>query len=253
MISLTVIGQVKEPGPRPVNREAEAYNRLAYLRGRAAGLRLDSHGIDAGHSRWMTMTIFAHSGFEFWLGLPDEGDRLRRAVAFCQRCTVAALANPEVQALVRDHDCWSEETVAKAPTVITRFEETSIIGPLNDAINLALTKNWGPFESVSPVDVDTPIGAIRSLIVYHENNRYNRRFKQRMAMRQELPPGHRKLVNKAFRSTKTQWLKDVTEEQVRIIRSKLRLEPDEFWRATKATIPFVPAQQSLFDSLKENP
>lgn len=62
-----------------------------------------------------------------------------------------------------------------------------------------------------------------------------------------------KAQRKAERSTKTQWLKDVTDEQVRIIRGKLRLEPDEFWRATKATIPFVPAQQSLFDSLKENP
>lgn len=171
-----------------------------------------------------------------------------------QTLATAALANLDINSYLADPklgQVWTEEAIRRTPTCRNEWEHVTVVATTGEARSAAKHKNWGEFLGVFPLAPDDPVHPYRILYVYKATSPYNRRVEQRKALKRILGKKHRPLVTKASRSTKRDFLRTLTADNVRAIKLRLGLDPGHFWRAAKGTVfislPTPPRQLTLFD------
>jgi hypothetical protein len=186
---------------------------------------------------------------------------VERAARTAQTLIEAALANHDIQAYLRDLTpprLWTVEGVRRNPTCRLEWQHVSVIGGIGESLAAAHHKNWGELLGVRPLRPDDPVHWSRILYVYKPSSPYNRRVEQRHALKRLLGRKLRKLVTQAAGSTKREFLgRWLTEAGASVIRRRLGLEPDRFWRAARGreflTLSAQPRQLTLFDEGPDAP
>lgn len=190
------------------------------------------------------------------LRLPGESEtsfrhRARRAATIARVLVEACLANRCVQEFIADPTIpfFTVEGVTRSPIVRIEYEQAIAIGGLGETLFATRTKHWGPGPWVMPLEPEDWFFPERITYLYRENSLYNRRFEQRRRMKELLGKRWRKLVGTAKYHTKTIFLRDLSSEQARAIRRRLRVEPGEFWRAAQGKhflcLPFRSLQREF--------
>ena len=184
------------------------------------------------------------------LRLPDEADeefrrRAERAAAVAKLLVDACLRNICMQGYLADSALpYSVEGVRASPTVRVEFEQAIAIGGIGETLEATRHKHWGAGPWIMPLEPEDWFFPDRITYVYRENSLYNRRFEQRMRLKELLGHRHRKLVGEAKWHTQAIFLQHLTAEQARAIRQRLNVSPKEFWRAARGKV-FLPLPPRL--------
>lgn len=168
--------------------------------------------------------------------LPEESDeafreRATRAGQIARILVDACFQNKKVQTLIAQRQL-TESTVITAPIVRVEFEQAIAIGGIGETLDATRHKHWGAGPWIMPLDPNDDFFLERITYLYRANSLYNRRFEQRIRMK-ELLGKNRKLVGDAKYFTKNQFLKRLTADQANSIRRCLKVEPGVFWRAAQ--------------------
>jgi hypothetical protein len=127
-----------------------------------------------------------------------------------------------------------------------------VLATTGEAHAAAKHKRWGRFLGIFPLARDDPIHPYRIVYCYKPTSPYNRRVEQRRELKRILGRKHRPLVTNASRSTKTEFLRSLTSDQIIAIKRRLKMEPGQFWRVAKGKefvpLPKRPKQLKLFDN-----
>jgi hypothetical protein len=160
--------------------------------------------------------------------------RAERAGHIARLLVDAALANRNLQAFIDDPKLpYSVDSVRRSPTVRIEYEQAIAIGDLGSCLAATRSKHWGDGPYVLPLKPDDPVDPYRVIYIYRENSLYNRRFEQRMRLKELLGRNNRPLVETAKRRTKSLFLGQLTEHEGDSIRRILGIEPGEFWQAVQ--------------------
>jgi len=178
---------------------------------------------------------------------PDSSNR--------QMFAEAALANLNIRDFLADPKLgrvWTEESIRRCPTCRNEWEYVVVIATTGEAHSAAKHKRWGRFLSVMPLAHDDPVHPYRILYCYKSASPYNRRVEQRRELKRILGKKHRPIVTRASRSTKRDFLRTITTDEVRAISLRLKLDPGRFWRVAGGKefieLPKRPRQLTLFDN-----
>jgi len=186
--------------------------------------------------------------------VPDELIRMAR---IAQVLIDSALANRDIQSYLADPrppSLWTIDSVRRNPTCRVEWEHAVVIGGIGESFAAGRHKSWGSFIGVLPLRPDDPVHWCRLLYLYKASSPYNRRVEQRKALKRILGRKHRPLVTLAARSTKREFLGQLTEAGDFAIKRRLHLDPGRFWRAAKGRefpdLPTRPIQLLLFNGLE---
>ncbi|WP_439628575.1 hypothetical protein [Gemmata sp.] len=176
-----------------------------------------------------------------------------------QTLAEAALENLNIRDFLTDAKLgrvWTEESIRRCPICRNEWEYVTVIATMGEAHSAAKHKSWGRFLGVLPLAQDDPVHPYRILYSYKSTSPYNRRVEQRRELKRILGKKHRPLVTRASRSTKRDFLRTITTDDVRAIRLRLKLDPGRFWRVAKGKefidLPQRPRQLTLFENPPEN-
>ena len=182
--------------------------------------------------------------------------RLKALLPVAQALVAGALGNKAIQGFFRDPNLgrfWTEEGQRRSPTVRVEYEHTVVIGHVGEGLAIGHSKNWGRVVGVFPLEPDDPVDPHRMLYAYKRSNPYQRRFDQRVAMRQALGGEFAKLVNRAMGYHQRFFLRDLTDREIGAIRDALGLDPAAFWRAARGRARIaVPRQREMFEDEDED-
>lgn len=178
---------------------------------------------------------------------PDEIDeafrgRATKAAEIGRVLVAACFNNHRVRELIECGEL-SDRKLRACPIVRVEFEQAIAIGGIGETLDATKSKHWGAGPWIMPLQPDDNFYFGFITYLYRPNSLYNRRFEQRMRMKQLLGP-NRKLVGEAKQSTKGLFLQMLTWDQAKAIRRCLKIEPGKFWRA---------AQGKLFLDLPKRP
>jgi len=177
--------------------------------------------------------------------------RAERAGRIARVLADACLENRLVQRLIAEGRQTISDCV-RNPTVRVEFEQAIAIGGVGETLTATKNKHWGSGPWIMPLEAEDEFFPDRITYLYRPNCLYNRRFEQRMRLK-ELLGRHRPLVEYAKNRyiTKAIFLHRITEEQTAAIRRILGIMPGEFWRACKGKtfldLPKRAVQLLLFD------
>ncbi|MDB5388243.1 MAG: hypothetical protein JWM11_3889 [Planctomycetaceae bacterium] len=177
------------------------------------------------------------------LRFPDETDdafreRAQRTGAMAKVLVEPCFLNRLIQKLLRD-GTLTESTVLINPTVRVEYEQAIAIGGIGESLNATKNKRWGDGPWILPLEPDDQFFPERITYLYRENSLYNRRFEQRIRLKELMGKNHRKLVGDAKYFTKEIFLRQLTTDQISAIRRILQIEPGALWRAAQGKI-FIP-------------
>ena len=167
----------------------------------------------------------------------------------------AALANEAVRCLLAAYPgIYSEAGLRATPIIRTEFEHATIIGHAGEALAIGLGKHWGDFLGFRPLRSDDPVHPFYVLYLFKESSPYNRRVRQRKAMKRRLPRDLRRWVNAAYRGTRRDFLAKLPEDAAAAIRRSLGLDPIAFC-AGQGTLdlglPQPPVQLTFFGDTED--
>jgi hypothetical protein len=185
---------------------------------------------------------------------PIREERIARLKALrpvAEALVAGALANRDIQGFFRDPHLgrfWTEAGQRRSPTVRVEYEHTVVIGHLGESLAIGHSKNWGRVVGVFPLRPDDPVDPYRMLYAFRRSNPYQRRFDQRVALRQALGPAFAPLVNRALRAGQGAFRAHLTDREITALRQVLGMDPAAIWRAVrgKARIA-VPRQREMFE------
>lgn len=176
------------------------------------------------------------------LRFPGESDaefrqRVERTVQIAKILVDAALGNACIQNFIADNKLpYTLESVRSSPTVRIEYEQAIAIGEIGTCLRATQNKHWGAGPQVLPLLPDDPVDPMRILYLFKPESLYNRRFEQRMRMKELLGRSHRKLVGEAKYYTKSMFLSRISAFQAAMIRRIFEIEPGVFWRAAKGRL-----------------
>lgn len=166
--------------------------------------------------------------------------RAARTAIMARVLVDACLANARVRACIADESLpyFTEEIVRRSPIVRVEYEQAIAIADIGSALSATHTKHWGDGPQILPLQPDDWFYPERVTYIYRENSLYNRRFEQRQRMKELLGREHRPLVERAKyrRHTKAMFLNALTKREAEAIRSRLKTEPEIFWRAARGKV-----------------
>ena len=125
----------------------------------------------------------------------------------------------------------SEDTIRRNPIVRVEYEQAYAIGGIGECLHATQKKHWGDGPWIMPLQPDDEFLPMFITYVFRENSVYNRRFQQRMRLKELLWREHRPLVQFAKERTRTLFLRDLRAEQRRAILRCVKVSPELFWRA----------------------
>jgi hypothetical protein len=143
------------------------------------------------------------------LRLPEETDdafraRAERTARIAGELIDACLRNRCMREFIADPALpHSDASVRLAPTVRVEYEQAVVIGDLGSCLSATKSKHWGPGPWVLPLHEDDVFDPLRVTYFYRKNSVYNRRFEQRMRLKELLGRRWRPLVGRAKKRTKT--------------------------------------------------
>lgn len=175
-------------------------------------------------------------------GETDDAFRARaeRAATIAKVLVQAALRNACVQRLIADPAMpYTVESVTRSPTVRVEYEQAIAIGDLGTCLAATRNKYWGAGPDILPLEPEDEFHPFRVTYVYRTNSLYNRRFEQRIRLKELLGKRHRALVGAAKCFSKMLFLRQLTVQQAAAIRRILAVEPSDFWRACQGK-KFIP-------------
>lgn len=130
----------------------------------------------------------------------------------------------------------TSDSVQRNPTVRVEYEQAIAIGGIGETLDATRNKRWGTGPMILPVEPDDVFYLDRITYLYRENSLYNRRFEQRIRLKELLGKSHRKLVGEAKYFTKELFQRRLTDQQATAIRRILNIEPGIFWRAAQGKL-----------------
>jgi hypothetical protein len=161
---------------------------------------------------------------------------LVRATAARPVLAEAALVNEAVRGLIADYPgLYTEDSIRRSPQVRAEFAHATVIGHAGESLAIGRRKHWGAFLGFRPLRVDDPVDPRHVLYLFHDDSPYNRRVRQRKAMKRRLPKDLRRWVNAAYRSTRRDFLARLPEDAAAAIHRALHVDPVGFWRAARGT------------------
>lgn len=174
------------------------------------------------------------------LRFPDEADdafrtRAERAGTIARVLVGACFQNHQIQQLLIEGHL-SEDAVRVNPTVRVEYEQAIAIGGIGETLDATKSKYWGDGPWIMPLEPDDQFFPDRITYLYRHNSVYNRRFEQRIRLKELLGKRHRNLVGNAKYFTKEIFLRQLTMLQAIAIRRILDVEPGLFWRAAQGKI-----------------
>ena len=183
---------------------------------------------------------------------PDESKEAFRARAekaghHARILVMACLQNLKVQEFL-EQGLLKENGLRSCPIVRVEYEQAIAFGRIGETLHATKNKHWGNGPSIMPLEPDDEFFVDRITYLYRENSLYNRRFEQRVRLK-ELLGKDRKLVGEAKYFGKAIFLRRLTTRQSAAIRRILKIEPGEFWRAVNGKILNLPQRdvQQEFD------
>lgn len=174
------------------------------------------------------------------LRFPDEtNDAFRgRAVqtgVIAKVLTEACFHNHLVRTLLREGHL-NEKSIRINPTIRVEYEQAIAIGGIGETLHATKNKHWGDGPWILPLHPDDEFFPERITYLYRENSLYNRRFEQRIRLKELLGKAHRKIVGDAKYFTKEVFLRDLSNQQAAAIRRIFQVEPGIFWRAAQGAV-----------------
>ena len=173
------------------------------------------------------------------LRLPGESDdafvaRANRLAEVARVLIDAALANRCIQQFILDpNNPTTEESQRQSPTVRVEFEQAIALGGIGETLRATANKHWGDGPWIMPLQPDDFLYERQITYLFRENSLYNRRYEQRMRLKELLGAKHRKLVTMAQRSTHGDCVDQLSAEQAFLLRKGLGLSPSDFWRVAR--------------------
>lgn len=155
-------------------------------------------------------------------------------MAIARALVNACLQNRKVQELIRAGRL-TEESIRRSPIVRVEFDQAIAIGGIGETLDATKSKYWGDGPWIMPLEAVDDFLPDRITFLYRENSLYNRRFNQRIRMK-ELLGTNRKLVGNAKYWTKEMFLRHLTADQANAIRRCVGVEPGVFWRAVQGKV-----------------
>lgn len=136
------------------------------------------------------------------------------------------------------------------------YEQAIAIGDIGSTLATTKSKHRGSGPQILPLQPDDCFFPDRVTYQFRQNSLYNRRYQQRVRLKELLGRRWRPLVEDAKRFTKTIFLEHLTARQADAIRNCIGVDPSTFWRAasgkTFLTLPGREAQLTLpFDDLTD--
>ena len=183
---------------------------------------------------------------------PNESEeafraRAERAGHHARILVIACLQNQKVQEFL-EQGLLKESGLRSCPIVRVEYEQAIAFGRIGETLHATKNKHWGNGPSIMPLEPDDEFFVDRITYHYRENSLYNRRFEQRVRLK-ELLGKDRKLVGEAKYFGKAIFLRRLTTRQAAAIRQILKIEPGEFWRAVNGKFLDLPQRgvQREFD------
>lgn len=165
-------------------------------------------------------------------------ERVKRSGEVAKVLIDACFQNQIIQKLLRDGQV-AESSIRINPTVRVEYQQAIAIGGIGETLDATRNKRWGDGPWILPLEPDDEFFPERITYLYRENSLYNRRFEQRIRLKELLGKNNRKLVGDAKYFTKEIFLQRLSVDQSAVIRRILQIEPGAFWRAAQGKI-FIP-------------
>ena len=115
---------------------------------------------------------------------------------------------------------------------------------MGSALAVTKSKKWGDGPQIMPLNTDDWFYPEQVTYIYQPHSRYQRRYEQRMRMKEILGKRWRKLVGSAKWHNQETFLRILKPEERRAIWRCLNVGPKLFWRAAqgRAFIPLKPRE-----------
>ncbi len=177
-----------------------------------------------------------------FLGLPSASIvRLVQQVDL-PRFAVAAAANLSIREFQKDpqfRDLWSDRLLRTNPPLRVEFDHVVVFGSINEAGDIAKNKSWGLLTGIEPLRADDRLLPRNITYILKATSKQRMRWEFRDTFRNILG-NRRPLVGDALRSTKRWFLKGLSDGDAKVIRARLDITPDEFWRMVRYGERFGP-------------
>lgn len=163
--------------------------------------------------------------------------RAERTLRIAKVLVEACLANECTRAYIADPSLpmYTIESVRRDPIVRVEYEQAIAVGEMGTCLAATKSKRWGEGPSVMPLEPADWYFPDRVTYQYRECSLYNRRYEQRMRMKELLGKRWRKLVGEAKWHTKKIFLGHLTASEAAAIRRILSIDAGTFWQAAKGT------------------
>lgn len=113
------------------------------------------------------------------------------------------------------------------------YEHAIVLGTIAEGISMRRGKKaWGRFLKIEPLRPDDTLHPFRITYQLKASNKLRQKWEFRDSLKNVLRKD-RRLVTLAMRLSRKEFLERLTEQEVRIIRQKLDLEPAVFWRTVR--------------------
>ena len=190
------------------------------------------------------------------LRFDDESDeqfraRAERSATIARVLVEASLANQCVQRMLATAEPirLDETDIRRNPIVRVEYEQAYAIGGIGECLHATRKKHWGDGPWIMPLEPDDEFSSMFITYVFRENSVYNRRFQQRMRLKELLGRNHSPLVQFAKERTRALFLHDLRQDQRQAILRCVKVTPEIFWRAcqgrTFLNLPKRPTQLLL--------
>ena len=168
--------------------------------------------------------------------MESENERHPGFASFRQRFIEAANRNEsiiEFRADPRWAPIWKEENIVQNPPMRVEFEHAIVFAGLGEALSVRRGKSgWGQLAKIEPLRPDDVLHPTRIVYQLKSTNKMRQRWEFRDTFKNVLGKD-RRLVTLAMQLKKSDFLKRLSGEDVRVIQRKLDLEPGAFWRAVR--------------------
>ena len=155
---------------------------------------------------------------------------------FLRQLTQAANLNQSILQFRRNKefaDLWSETNIAARPPVRVEFEHAIVFGTFGEAFSMRRSKSgWGKLLRLEPLHENDVLHPMRIVYQLKPSSIMRQRWEWRDTLK-ELLGKDRRLVGEAMRLGKKRFLETIDGSDRQVIRHRLYLDPEEFWRVVR--------------------
>jgi hypothetical protein len=147
----------------------------------------------------------------------------------------AAIANLSVRRFQKEPqfcELWTEQAIRGNPPMRVEFEDATVFGSITEAGDIAKNKSWGHLMGIEPLRAADRLFPSNITYVLKPSSKLRLRWEVRDTFKNILGD-RRSLVTDAVRCTKRWFLERLSVSDGKVIRNRLDLDPDQFWRLVR--------------------